>query len=526
MRREALTDTFDTDVLIAGAGPTGLTLACDLARRGVGCRIVERGGRGFPGTRGAGIQPRTREIFEDLGVLDAVHAVGGTYPLIMRWDGETQLGTFDIMERHAPTPDRPYGETWMLPQWRTVEILTTRLEQLGAQVEFSSELTTLTQDTDAVTATVRRPGGGEDLIRARYLVAADGGRSAVRKSLDVGFDGAMLDSPPMLIGDAMIDGLSRDHWNVWPTAPGGMVSLSPVKGAESFYFLVHFATPGAQPDADRDARPDTLQHLLRRRTKHDLTIREVRWSSVLSPRAAMADRFRLSRVFLAGDAAHTHSPTGGQGLNTSVQDAYNLGWKLGAVLRHGAPPTLLDSYDGERRKVAADVLERTTRILGEDRKDTDTGFSRRGSDTHQLDLGYRDSPLTEERREALADDALHAGDRAPDAPCADREGSPVRLFDVFRGPHFTVLTFGDSPVPQLPEEAEGTVHAYRVRDATADPRTADLIDSAGHAQRAYADTGLFLVRPDGYTALATHDPAEVTAYLSWQYADASTAPGH
>ncbi|WP_246098023.1 FAD-dependent monooxygenase [Streptomyces botrytidirepellens] len=521
-----MTDTFDTDVLIAGAGPTGLTLACDLARRGVGCRIVERGGRGFPGTRGAGIQPRTREIFEDLGVLDAVHAVGGTYPLIMRWDGETQLGTFDIMERHAPTPDRPYGETWMLPQWRTVEILTTRLEQLGAQVEFSSELTTLTQDTDAVTATVRRPGGGEDLIRARYLVAADGGRSAVRKSLDVGFDGAMLDSPPMLIGDAMIDGLSRDHWNVWPTAPGGMVSLSPVKGAESFYFLVHFATPGAQPDADRDARPDTLQHLLRRRTKHDLTIREVRWSSVLSPRAAMADRFRLSRVFLAGDAAHTHSPTGGQGLNTSVQDAYNLGWKLGAVLRHGAPPTLLDSYDGERRKVAADVLERTTRILGEDRKDTDTGFSRRGSDTHQLDLGYRDSPLTEERREALADDALHAGDRAPDAPCADREGSPVRLFDVFRGPHFTVLTFGDSPVPQLPEEAEGTVHAYRVRDATADPRTADLIDSAGHAQRAYADTGLFLVRPDGYTALATHDPAEVTAYLSWQYADASTAPGH
>lgn len=504
--------TSDPDVLIAGAGPTGLTLACDLARRGVDCRIVERGEHGFQGSRGAGLQPRTREIFEDLGVLDAVHAAGGPYPLIMRWDGDTPLGTSDIMERHDPTPDRPYGEMWMLPQWRTVEILSARLEQLGGQVEFNSELTGLTQDDHGVAATVRHPDGTDEPIRARYLVAADGGRSTVRKSLGIGFDGDLLDSPPMLIGDAIIAGLSRDHWHVWPTAPGGLVSLAPVKGSETFYVLVHFTAPDARPDADQYARPEALQHLVRHRTRLDLDFREVRWSSVLRPRAAMADRFRTGRVFLAGDAAHSHSPTGGQGLNTSVQDAYNLGWKLGAVLRHGAPATLLDSYEAERREVSADLLKRTTRILGEDRKNTETGFSRRGSDTHQLDLEYRHSPLTAERRATVPYGTVQAGDRAPDAPCTDPDGSLVRLFDVFRGPHFTLLAFGGSAVPQLPRDL---VRTCRIGGPGVNPQTVDLTDTAGHAHRAYGDTGLFLVRPDGYLALATHDPDDVTAYLSW-----------
>lgn len=510
-------DTFDTDVLIAGGGPTGLTLACDLARRGVDSRIVERDGRAFPGTRGAGLQPRTQEIFEDLGVLDAIRAAGGTYPLMMRWDGATPLGTVDIMERNAPTPDRPYGEMWMLPQWRTVEILHERLEELGGHVEFHSELTALAQDAHAVTATVRRSDGGEDVIRARYLVAADGSRSTVRKALGVDFAGAVLDAPPMLVGDVMIDGLSPDHWHVWPSAPGGLVSLCRVKGAEPFALLVHFTTPGAQPDVGPDTAPQALERLLRHRTAHDLTVREVRWASALRIRAAMADRFRIDRVFLAGDAAHTHSPTGGQGLNTSVQDAYNLGWKLGAVLRHGAAPALLDSYEAERRPVAADLLKRTTRILGEDRRNTEAGFSRRGGDTHQLDLHYRGSPLTAERRGTSPEGTLHAGDRAPDAPCADRAGEPLRLFDVFRGPRFTLLAFGDTPLPRLPGEA---VRVCRIGKPGSDPRTTDVTDTEGHAHRAYADKGLFLVRPDGYVALATHDPADATAYLSGHHADA------
>jgi len=504
--------TSVTDVLIVGAGPTGLTLACDLVRRGVDCRLIERGDGSFPGSRGAGIQPRTREIFDDLGILDEIHDAGGPFPLIMRWEGESQLGTADVIERNAPTPDRPYGEIWMLAQWRTVDILRTRFEELGGHVEAGSELTGLTQDSEQVTATVRRPDGASEFIRARYLVAADGGRSCVRDSLGLAFDRVDLEAPPMLIGDAVVDNLDSDYWHIWPTAPGGLVTLNPIKGGDTFAFVVQYTLPGAEPDVDRDGTPEKLRHLLRTRTGCDFKIGKIRFLSTLRTRTAMVDRFRVDRVFLAGDAAHVHSPTGAQGLNTSVQDAYNLGWKLGAVLCHGAPEMLLETYHAERHRVAAELLQRSSGILERDRTDTKVGFTKRGSDTHQLDLAYRDSPLTVEHRSALTGDALRAGDRAPDAPCADVSGARLRLFDLFRGPHFTLLAFGDTRVPRLPNDL---VRTYRIRGVQRAERSAALIDTEGHARNAYAHEGLFLVRPDGYCAVATHNPDDVSSYFSW-----------
>lgn len=156
----------------------------------------------------------------------------------------------------------------------------------------------------------------------------------------------------------------------------------------------------------------------------------MRRASDFRPRAALADRFRSGRVFLAGDAAHVHSPAGGQGLDTSVQDAYNLGWKLGAVLRDRAPETLLGTYEEERRRAAAHVLGLSTRVH--------RGEARRGRQTRQLGLGYRESSLTSETRSAAA--GVRAGDRAPDGTV-----DGVRLFDAFRGPHWTL------PGPDAPE---------------------------------------------------------------------------
>jgi 2-polyprenyl-6-methoxyphenol hydroxylase-like FAD-dependent oxidoreductase len=505
--------TLATDVLIVGAGPTGLTLACDLARRGIGCRIVERGEASFPGSRGAGIQPRTREVFDDLGVIEAIHDAGGPFPLMMRWDGPNPLDTVDVIERNPATPDRPYGEIWMLPQWRTVDILRARLAELGGHVESGSELTGLTQDPDRVTATIRRPDGTNEQIFARYLVAADGGRSIVRESLGVSFDRVDIDAPPMLIGDMVVDNLDYDYWHIWPTAVGGLVTLNPIKGGDTFAFVIQFTTPGTEPDADRDGTREALQLLLHSRTGHDFNISKVRFVSTLYPRIAMVDRFRVGRVFLAGDAAHIHAPTGGQGLNTSVQDAYNLGWKLDAVLRHGAPDALLDTYQSERHQVAADLLQRSTGILHRDQQDTKVGWTRRGSETHQLDLAYPDSPLTVEARSSVSDGALRAGDRAPDAPCTDDSGAALRLFDLFRGTHFTLLAFGDTPTPQLPGD---WVRAYRIRSSHSMPTPAAITDTNGHARKTYADHGLFLVRPDGYCAVATHNPDDVRAYLTWQ----------
>ena len=206
----------------------------------------------------------------------------------------------------------------------------------------------------------------------------------------------------------------------------------------------------------------------------------MRWSSDFRPRAALADRFREGRVFLAGDAAHVHSPAGGQGLNTSVQDAYNLGWKLGQVLRHGAPVALLDSYEAERRPVAADMLGLSTRIH--------RGEQERGTAAQQLGLGYREGPLSAGRA-----GALEAGDRAPDGPAGDGR----RLFDVFRGPHFTLLVVGtDAEPPTFDGSSSAAVRVHRT-----------------DAYEAYGK-GLFLIRPDGYIGWAGEDASGLGSYLA------------
>ncbi|MFJ2583348.1 FAD-dependent monooxygenase [Streptomyces sp. NPDC087538] len=211
-------------------------------------------------------------------------------------------------------------------------------------------------------------------------------------------------------------------------------------------------------------------------TAGDIT--EVRWSSDFRPRAALADRFRDGRVYLAGDAAHVHSPAGGQGLNTSVQDAYNLGWKLGQVLRHGAPVSLLDSYEQERRPVAAYMLGLPTRIH--------RGEQERGAAAQQLGLGYHEGPLSVGRA-----GALHSGDRAPDGPTTGGR----RLFDVFRGPHFTLLAVGtDTGLPAFDGDG-GQVLVHRTG-----------------ACEAYGK-GLFLVRPDGYIGWAGEDASELARHV-------------
>ncbi|CAL9571432.1 FAD-dependent oxidoreductase [Streptomyces sp. enrichment culture] len=464
---------MNTDVLVVGAGPTGLALGIDLARRGVAALVVERADALFPGSRGKGFQPRTMEVFDDLGVLDAIHAAGGTYPVGMVWRGGERVGEHHMFDATVrPSEDAPYNRPWMVPQWRTQEILAARLSELGGGIAFGQEVAGLDQDADGVTA--RLSSGGT--VRARYLVAADGGRSAVRRALGVGMTGETVDPHPMLVADVRVAGLDRDNWHVFPPADGvGLLTLCPLAGTEDFQLIAQFL----DEDAEVDLSPDAVRKVVAERSHlaaEDVT--EVRWATDFRPRAALADRFRAGRVFLAGDAAHVHSPAGGQGLNTSVQDAYNLGWKLGTVLAGDAPAALLDSYEEERRPIAAQMIELST--------DVHHGKVQRGGATRQMGLGYRESPLTVEARAAVAEGAVRAGDRAPDG----RVGG-VRLFDAFRGPHWTLLALGtDTP--------GGVGAAVRV--------------VRGQAHGAYG-AGLFLVRPDGYVGWAGDSPEGLAAYL-------------
>ncbi|MEV5431514.1 FAD-dependent oxidoreductase [Streptomyces sp. NPDC052701] len=444
------------DVLIAGAGPTGLALGIDLARRGVPALVAERADTLFPGSRGKGIQPRTMEVFDDLGVLDAIRAAGGGYPVGMVWRDGERLGEHHMFDPVEATDDSPCAQPLMVPQWRTQEILYARLAELGGRVAFGREVVSVTQDEEGVTAHF---ASGEP-VRARYAVAADGGRSTVRRALGIGMTGETVDPHPMLVADVRITGLDRDNWHLFPPdgGAGGHLAICPLAGTEDFQLTASFPR-----GASVDTTPDGVRKVVAARSHlapEDVT--EVRWASDFRARTALADRFRAGRVLLAGDAAHVHPPTGGQGLNTSVQDAYNLGWKLGAVLRDGAPEDLLDTYEEERRPTAADVLGLSTRVL--------RGETRRGAATLQLGVGYRHSSLARETRPAPG--PVRAGDRAPDATV-----DGTRLFDAFRGPHWTLLALGTqapaAPVPVV----------------------------RGPAHPTYG-SGLFLVRPDGYVGWA------------------------
>ncbi|MFF8379488.1 FAD-dependent monooxygenase [Streptomyces sp. NPDC015661] len=458
----------NTDVVIVGAGPTGLVLAIDLARRGVRALLVEKADRLFPGSRGKGIQPRSQEVLDDLGVLPAIRAAGSPYPQMLGWEGAERQGAWDMMERSEPTEQVPYAEVLLIPQSRTQDVLYERLVELGGDVLFGTALTGLRQSEEGVEAELST---GET-VRASYLVASDGGRSTVRKALGIGMTGETVDPRPMLVADVRLSPdtiVDRDNWHIWPKAPGGGVALCPLPGGDLFQLIAAFEDEAAVVDTT----PEAVRALVAARTPlAGAEVVEVVWASDFRARAAMADRFRDGRVFLAGDAAHVHSPAGGQGLNTSIQDAYNLGWKLGQVLRHGAPAALLESYEAERQPIAADVLGISTRIH---RASSEGEGTQRGAEVQQLGLGYRDSTLAVETRDGLADDALRAGDRAPDGPCG--EG---RLFDLFRGPHFTLLAVGVPLPASAPEQL----------------RTARLT-----AYEPYG-TGLFLIRPDGYVGWA------------------------
>jgi 2-polyprenyl-6-methoxyphenol hydroxylase-like FAD-dependent oxidoreductase len=540
----AKTGVEQTQVLIIGAGPAGLTLGCELARRGVDFVLAEKDAGPFTGSRGKGLQPRTQEIFADLGVLDEVRAHGGLYPpLQVRQNGQVvHEGRMDPLRE--VTPDVPYPNVWMLPQWRTGDVLRARLAELGGCVRYGTELMSFDQDADGLTAVLRR-GNESVTVRARYLAGADGGHSAVRQSLGIGFAGETREEQRMIVADVLADGVSRDYWHIWTAADGGpaafRLGLCPLAGTESFQLTAPVLDRPAAEAAAPDLTRDGLQLVADAAAGPGrVRIETVTWASLYRTNIRMAERFRAGRAFLAGDAAHVHSPAGGQGLNTSIQDAYNLGWKLAAVLA-GAPAALLDSYEEERLPVAASVLGISTRLHDKAVEAGEDAHRRDDPELRQLQLGYRHSPLTRELRPNPG--PLVAGDRAPDAPGRDGCGRAASLFSLTQGGAVTLLSFGpgaDQVAAGLAAGRPGPVRAVAVRAqpaglhdvpagsdgpplpgagpplpgagpaGPAGPRT--FFDTGGHARQAYGvgdgQDVLFAIRPDGYLGFgADQSPA-------------------
>ncbi|TCC39354.1 FAD-dependent monooxygenase [Kribbella sindirgiensis] len=447
------------NVLIAGAGPTGLTLGIELARRGIAVRVIDKATEFFNGSRGDGLQPRTLEVFEDLGVLDEVLAQSLPIPLMKIVISGQPFGERRMADPVEPTPDIPYPNARMLGQSRTEQILRDKLAEYGVSVELNTAITGFTQTAREVTAELST---GETLT-IDYLVGADGGKSFVRKHLGIAFEGTTDESIRTLLGDVAADGLDHEYgyWFASKDNPMAGIAMTPLSGGDQFQF-------GAPLDGDdADTSLEGLQALVDKYAGPGTAkLRDLTWSTVWRPNVRLAAKFRVGRVFIAGDAAHVHPPTGGQGLNTGVQDAYNLGWKLA-----DGREEVLATYETERRTNAERVLGISEDLM-QKHVDGDESALERGENTRQLDVSYRDPSDTR---------PLTSGDRAPDAPLVDAEGNKVRLFELFRGPHETLLRFSPTTAPTHPHSVDITSpEAFAIYHA----QPGDEI----------------LIRPDGYLA--------------------------
>ncbi|GAB3416437.1 FAD-dependent monooxygenase [Flindersiella endophytica] len=492
------------EVLVVGAGPTGLTAAVELARRGIDVRVVEAATAFGVGTRARGLSARSMEVMDDIGIAGRLIEVGSTDPFTIRmYDRRGRYNDITVHGDREPSSDLPYPRGILCSTSRIEAALRDQLKLHGVTVELDSAARDLVQHEDEVQVTVESAAGDQRQIRASYVIGADGGRSVIRKQLGLKFeaiDGTQFQEHEAVKGrvsvvaDLLVEGLPRDEVNhMWP----GGVAISPNPKADTYWF-----TAGLTPGPDGTVEPPTLESC--ERLFHERTgLTQVKfvgspWMSTYRFNVRMVDHYRSGRVFVAGDAAHIHIPAGGQGMNTGIQDAYNLGWKLAAVVR-GADERLLDTYEAERHPVAAKVLRDSTRrgaalflqavlmqVAGRI-KPLGRMFWRWWGKNRQLDVAYRSSALSREVGPAPGKGSLRAGDRVPGP------------FDLLRGPHWTVFGLGARTAGLLDEL--GKLPGVQ----------AHVLESTPHGP---SDGMLLVVRPDGYLGLrCPADAAVVTDYL-------------
>jgi 2-polyprenyl-6-methoxyphenol hydroxylase-like FAD-dependent oxidoreductase len=337
---------FDTDVLIIGAGPSGLTLAASLVKNGIATTMVDRQAAGANTSRAAVVNARTLEVLEDLDVARRLVKKGIQAPRFTIRDRACTLIPIDFSE--LPT-DYPYS--LMVPQSTTEKLLLDRLVELGGSVIRPKTLTSISQDADAVTA--RFDDG--DIIRARYAVGADGMHSTVREQAGIGFEGGVY-GESFVLADVRLSGEAPADEVILFWAKAGLTVVAPLPG-DIFRIVAPVADAPEQPSAQY------IQQILDSRGPGAgrMVVTDVIWGSRFRIHHRVADTYRAGRLLLSGDAAHVHSPAGGQGMNLGIQDAVALADALAGVLG-GAPDGTLDDYSAARRPIAQQVVEMTDRL--------------------------------------------------------------------------------------------------------------------------------------------------------------------
>ncbi|GLK85458.1 FAD-dependent monooxygenase [Ancylobacter defluvii] len=489
-------------VLISGAGPTGLSLAITLRLHGIPVRIVDVNPAPAAVSKALAIWSASLEALDTMGVVHQFETEGVRLKSLIAGDGTHRLASLAV----GDGIDSPYPYPLLIPQSRTEAILAARLAALGGVIERGVELVGFSQDATGVDAVLKFAGGAEETVRAQYLVGADGARSFVRRTLGIAFEG--YTEPQMfLLGDVKIDGgaLERQSIYIW-WHNGGTVALFPFEDDVWRIFT-------ARPSAEDDSTPtlEELQGYMDRHGPPGTRLRDPSWLSAFRTNERLAEKYRVDRIFLAGDAAHIHSPAGGQGMNTGMQDAVNLGWKLAyALAGKGDAGLLLASYEAERRPIAREVIKgaarklhaafTSSRVAQLVRDIAVTIVGKLGAAQKQLQLElsetnifYEDGPLVALGAPPHRPTRTDVGTRARDADFIDPQtGRSITLWPLLCGTHHTLLLFPETaPITVEPLLAglDGAVKVVNV-DPESDPR------KQVRERYRMSRPGWVLVRPD------------------------------
>lgn len=517
---------METDVLIVGAGPTGLMLACQLVRRGIRPLVIDRHSSPAQQTRAMAVHARTLEIYAQLGLAERAIALGRKGNGANMWVGGHRRARIPLGDIGRALS--PYPFVLMLGQDDNERLLGEHLEAAGVQIEWNTELVSLTQHSGHVQVALRQPDGSQREMTASYVAGCDGGRSTVRELNGIRFPGAQYEQVFFVADTEAAGPMVPEELNVYLWR-GGFHLFFPMRGQDRWRVI------GILPERFRAL--DSLEFAdlvssIQEEAGTGVEFRSCAWFSTYRIQHRCTERFRKQRCFLLGDAAHVHSPMGGQGMNTGLQDAYNLAWKLALVLAGAAEDRLLDTYESERKTVAERLLETTDRAFRMVVSDTwFAGFMRTRVVARvaalamerpriqrlafrmlsQTGIAYPDSPLSR-----LSDAGTRkntgpaAGDRFPWLHLQfDPQGAREDLYTRLDDRRFNLLVVGQV-VPKPLQDHAGLISTYALPMTPANAAELQRIGTDGPA--------FYLLRPDGHVALAGSNYKEA-AVDGW-FADA------
>jgi 2-polyprenyl-6-methoxyphenol hydroxylase-like FAD-dependent oxidoreductase len=445
-----MTNEENNQILIIGAGPSGLAMAHELTRRGIKCRIIEKLSVPSDKSKALGIQPRSIELFETMGILDDFLREALKVKVFNIYSNlSTRISHVETKYIHST-----YPYFLMLPQNKTEEIFTKKLAKLGVKIERELELTSYAQEENHIVARIKNPKGQIEEIKVQYLIGCDGAHSICRKLMGSNFIGDQYDTNWLLLDAYIKWPLKFNEMYVFFSKEGFLAAFP--MGENFVRFVIDYDASLTHEELEKKLNLDFFQQLINNRVVDNIQLTEIVWKSAFSIHHRMAEKLCSKNVFLIDDSAHIHSPAGGQGMNTGTQDANALAWKMALVIQKRAKPELLQTYQ-ERHKVMENIVELTHLtmlmasiknpilqfirnkilfILGKSDKFKNYFVNR----IAQLKLNYRHSSIVAEDWQGKQGD-IRPGDLFPDIEVFDKTHNKTRLKKIIKDLKHNLLIF-------------------------------------------------------------------------------------